>query len=104
MNKIKCPLVAYNQCNEQADLVEFGANTLSAKRGNKKYFIRCPVHGSLRFDKPNAQTVIKAAAGVEEKPVTEQPKQIEIEKPQLPGIKPEIEPETESKTMEEWGF
>lgn len=100
MIKIKCPLSAYDGCSELVEVVAFGENTLSAKRGNKKYFLRCPSHGSLRFDKPNAQTILKAAAGGEVKPVTENA-----------TIKPEIKPEIAAPEInqptsqeDEWGF
>jgi len=93
MQKIKCPLSLYGECNEMAELAAFGEKTLSAQRGNKKYFLRCPTHGSLRFDKPCAQEAIKKAAG--------EPTE---NKPEIPQPKPEIPPEKTNDTEEEWGF
>ena len=97
-NKIKCPLSAYGGCNELAEVVQFGEHTRSAKRGHKKYYIRCPEHGSIRLDKDTAQAVIiKLVNGTE-------PEKPETPKPEKPEPTPEEKPEKPDKIAEEWGF
>jgi hypothetical protein len=91
VNPIKCPLSAYNQCSEQAQVVQFGEHTKSAKRGRPKVYIRCPVHGSIRMDKDEAQAVIRAAAG-DTPPAPATPK---LDTPPKPEPKP---------ILDEWGF
>lgn len=101
--KLKCPLSLYGGCALDVEIVSFGENTKSAKRGNNKKYLKCPVHGSIRMDKAEAQEVIRQAIG-EKMPVTEKPEKINLEKPEIPQPEPEKLTNKESKKLSEWGF
>jgi hypothetical protein len=100
-NTIICPLSAYKACSEMAQVVSFGSETRSAKRGHQKVYIRCPEHGSIRIDKESGQQVIKAINGIKPEVAPE----TVSEKPEVkPEKAPEpLQPEPDTKE-DEWGF